>query len=79
LPRSYHALAAASLSLAIAAPAAAQTFSFDVPAQEVRQIARQAKVQIMVAGRVAQGRRTQAVSGAMTVEQALDTMLAHTG
>jgi iron complex outermembrane receptor protein len=69
--------------LAIAAPAAAQTFSFDVPAQEVsqaaRQIARQAKVQIMVAGRVAQGRRTQAVSGAMTVEQALDTMLAHTG
>jgi iron complex outermembrane receptor protein len=83
VPRSYHALAAASLSWTIAAPAAAQTFSFDVPAQEVsqavRQIARQAKVQIMVAGRVAQGRRTQAVSGAMTVEQALDTMLARTG
>jgi iron complex outermembrane receptor protein len=85
MQRSFHALAAASLpfAIAVATPAAAQTASFDVPASEVGQavriMARQGGVQIVVAGRVAQGRRTRGVRGTMSVEQALDTMLADTG
>lgn len=70
-------------ALTIASPAIAQTASFNVPSQDVtsavRQIARQAKVQIVVSGRVAQGHRTQAINGTMTVDQALDRMLANTG
>jgi iron complex outermembrane receptor protein len=73
----------AALSMAFAAPALAQTTTFNVPAQDVtsavRQLARQARIQIMVSGRVAEGRRTQAVAGAMTVDQALARMLADTG
>lgn len=64
-------------------PALAQAVTFDVPAQDVgsavRQIARQANVQIVVSGSVARGRHTHAIAGRMTVEQALAHMLADTG
>ncbi|EGD58724.1 TonB-dependent receptor [Novosphingobium nitrogenifigens DSM 19370] len=62
---------------------AAQTTGFNVPAQDVaaavRQFGRQSHVQIVVAGRVAQGRRTHAIAGAMSVDEALAHMLAGTG
>jgi outer membrane receptor for Fe3+-dicitrate len=57
--------------------------SFNVPAQDVasavRAFARQAGVQIMVSGNVAQGRRTRAVSGKMTTQDALGRMLDGSG
>lgn len=77
---------AAGSAMAIAAyiaPVAAQTASFNVPAQDVssavRQFARQANVQIVVSGRVAEGRRSNPVNGVMSVQQALDRMLVNTG
>lgn len=77
------AIGSAVPAILIAAPALAQSASFDVPSQDVasavRLFARQAKVQIMVSGHVAEGRRTQAISGAMTVDEALGRMLARTG
>ncbi|WP_235785857.1 TonB-dependent receptor domain-containing protein [Sphingomonas sp. PR090111-T3T-6A] len=77
------AIGSAIPALAIASPALAQATTFNVPSQDVasavRQFARQAKVQIVVSGHVAEGRRTQAISGAMTVDQALERMLANTG
>lgn len=64
-------------------PAAAQAATFDVPAQDVtsaiRLFARQANVQIIVAGSIGQGRRTHALSGTMSVEEALARMLDGTG
>jgi hypothetical protein len=66
-----------------AVPAAAQVRAFDVPAQAassaVPMLARQAKVQILLAGRVGAAVRTNAVSGAMSVDAALATMLRGTG
>jgi len=74
--------AAASL-VVLASPALAQTRAFDVPAQDVtgavRQLARQAKIQIVVTGSVAKGRRSSPVSGSLSVEHALERMLAGTG
>jgi iron complex outermembrane receptor protein len=76
-------MASAIPTIMIAAPALAQAIRFNVPAQDVssavRLFARQARVQIMVSGHVAEGRRTQAIKGAMTVDQALARMLADTG
>ncbi len=73
-------LAAAAIS---ASPSVAQTATIDLPAQDVasavRQLARQANVQILVSGTDARGRRTNAVKGAMAVPDALDRMLAGTG
>lgn len=77
------AFGAATSLVVLAAPALAQTRTFDVPAQDVtgavRQLARQAKIQIVVTGRVAKGRKSSAVTGALSVEQALERMLAGTG
>jgi iron complex outermembrane recepter protein len=77
------AMGSAVSAITIATPAFAQAASFNVPSQAVasavRQFARQAKIQIMVSGHVAEGRRTHAISGAMTVDQAFDRMLADTG
>jgi iron complex outermembrane receptor protein len=77
------ALGSAVPAIMIACPAQAQTASFDVPSQDVasavRLFARQARVQIVVSGHVAEGRRTQAINGTMTVDQALEGMLARTG
>ncbi|MDT9600171.1 TonB-dependent receptor [Sphingosinicella rhizophila] len=81
-----HAALAATGAMAImcaAAPAAAQTRMFDVPAQRaataVSALARQAGVQILLPGRTGGNVRTQAVRGNLSVEQALDAMLAGTG
>lgn len=83
VPLSRLALASAVSLVAISAPVAAQTATFKVPSQDVssavRQLARQARIQIVVTGRMAEGRRTQPVSGSMPVEQALEQMLAGTG
>lgn len=77
------AIGSAVPAIMMASPVLAQAITFHVPAQDVasavRLFARQAKVQIMVSGHVAEGRRTQAVTGAMTVDQALERMLANTG
>ncbi|MBB2195906.1 MAG: TonB-dependent receptor [Gluconacetobacter sp.] len=81
----FHRLAVGSTvsAVLIAAPALAQVATFEVPAQDVasavRQFAQQAKIQIVISGRVAEGRHTRAISGAMTVGQALERMLADTG
>nr|WP_246623846.1 TonB-dependent receptor [Sphingomonas colocasiae] len=65
------------------APAVAQLRNFDVPAQEagrgVAALARQADAQILISGRDARGKRTQAVKGSMTIEQALDRLLRGSG
>jgi iron complex outermembrane receptor protein len=77
------AIGSAVPALTIASPALAQATTFNVPSQNVasavRQFARQAKVQIVVSGHVAQGRHTQTIAGTMTVDQALERMLANTG
>ena len=77
------AISSAVSAVVIATPALAQTARFNVPSQDVasavRVFARQARVQIMVSGHAAEGRRTQAVTGAMTIDQALGMMLAKTG
>jgi len=82
---SLHRLAIGSAvpAIMLVTPALAQSASFDVPSQDVasavRLFSQQARVQIMVSGHVAEGRRTQAISGAMTVDQALGRMLGKTG
>ena len=67
----------------LAQPALAQAPSFNIPAQDVtgavRLFARQSGVQIIVAGSVGAGHRTNAVSGKLPVEEALQQMLARTG
>lgn len=63
--------------------AVAQVRHFDVPAQAasngVRQLARQAGIQVVLAGSNARGRRTNAIKGALTTTTALDRLLARTG
>lgn len=67
----------------LAQPALAQVQSFNIPAQEVtgavRLFARQGGVQIIVAGSVGGGHRTNAVAGKLPVADALQRMLAGTG
>jgi iron complex outermembrane recepter protein len=68
---------------AVVSPAAAQTVSFNVPAQSVAsavvQVAQQANVAVVVSGDLADGKRSRGVTGAMSVEQALSRVLASTG
>src|SRR5687768_474474 len=76
---------AMAVTLAISAPAGAwaQAPVFDVPAQPasrgVRLLARQAGIQIIVAGTAASGRSTNAVQGRMAVRAALERLLAGSG
>jgi len=76
-------LLATSAVVAVSGPACAQTKTFDVPAQAastgVAALARQADVQVLIRGADAAGRRTNAVRGAFTVDQALSLLLAGTG
>ena len=76
-------LMSSAIMCVVATPAAAQTKSFDVPAQSaqsaIRQLGRQADVQIIAARKVTQGKQTKSVRGNMTVEQALEMMFAGTG
>lgn len=80
-----HRLAVSTiLSCSLAAmPAAAQAATFNVPAQDVasavRLFARQSNVQIVVAGSLAEGRRSHAINGTMSVEEGLSQMLRGTG
>lgn len=81
-----HAMGAtivAAAAIVCASPAQAQTRSFDVAAQSaatgVRELARQAGIQILIAGRDADGRVTNAVKGSLDTRAALDALLAGTG
>ncbi|CAN5212176.1 TonB-dependent receptor [soil metagenome] len=79
----FRRLAIGAAVSAVASPALAQTVAFNVPSQNVasavQQLARQAKIQIVISGRVAEGRRSQLVNGAMTIDEAIARMLANTG
>ncbi|MET4898673.1 TonB-dependent receptor [Sphingomonadaceae bacterium jetA1] len=74
---------AVAVSTCLAGPAYAATQTFNVPAQAasagVRTFAKQAGIQIIVAGRDADGRRTNAVQGVLDVTVALDRLLDGTG
>ncbi|MDQ1153419.1 TonB-dependent receptor [Brevundimonas sp. SORGH_AS_0993] len=77
-------LGAAAISATLAAaPAWAQTKSFDVPAQPaasgVAALARQADVQILISATDARGRSVNAVRGAYPVSEAIERLLAGTG
>ncbi len=67
----------------MAAPAAAQGVAFDIPAQPaataIAAFARQARVQIVVSGKVASGRRVNTLRGQFAIPEALDRLLAGTG
>jgi iron complex outermembrane receptor protein len=67
----------------VAGPVWAQARSFKIPplpaAGGVTEFARQAGVQILAPAEATQGKRTAAVSGSMSVGQALETLLAGTG
>lgn len=73
----------AIICMVVATPALAQTRSFDVPAQSVQsavnQLGQQADIQIVAARSVTRSARSNPVRGNMTVEQALEAMLAGTG
>lgn len=79
------AVSALALASAVCFPAAAyaQTRTFDVAEQSaasgVKDFARQAGIQIIVAGRDADGRTTKAVKGNFETRDALDSLLAGTG
>lgn len=73
----------AIVAMASAAPAYAQTKSFDVAAQPaqtgVAVFGRQADIQIVAARKHTQGKQTNSVRGAMSVEEGLAQLLAGTG
>ena len=75
--------AATLCATAIAAPAAAQSKQYEVPAQAAQSaisaLGRQADIQIIAARSITAGKRTNAVRGNMTIEQALETLLRGTG
>src|SRR3546814_519644 len=86
--RSYYIRSATSVTAVAAAmilPAAAQAQvrSFDVPAQSassgIREFARQAGIQVTLAGRDGEGRATNSVRGSFPVRAGLDQLLADTG
>lgn len=83
LGRSALMATSAIVCIAAATPAAAQTRSFDIPAQAatsgVAAFGRQANVQVFAARRDTRGVRTNAVRGTMTVEAALAALLEGTG
>ncbi len=62
-------------AVAVAAPAMAQTKSFDVPAQSaatgIPALATQADVQILVSEEAVRGKTIRAIKGSMTVDQAI--------
>ncbi|NKI98878.1 TonB-dependent receptor [Novosphingobium sp. SG707] len=76
-------LAIGTMLTSVALPFAAHAATFDVPAQDVagavRLFARQANVQIIITGSAAEGRRTNAITGAMSIDEALARMLRGTG
>lgn len=80
-----HALMASSAVavITVASPSWAQTRTFDIAAQPaasgISAFARQADVQVLVSANDAQGRRTSAVQGQMTIDAGLRQLLAGSG
>lgn len=76
-------VSAAIVCVAAATPAMAQSRNFNLPAQDaasgVSQFARQAEIQLLISARAASGRRTNAVRGAMSVDEGLRRLLEGTG
>lgn len=70
-------------AVVIAAPAMAQTKSFDVPAQSaatgIPELATQADVQILVSADAVRGKTIRAIKGSMTVDQAVRRAAADAG
>lgn len=81
--RTILASTAAAYAIVMAAPALAQTKSFNVPEQSastgIPELARQADIQILVSEGAARGKTTRAVKGNMSVEAALQRLLRGTG
>lgn len=81
--RSFASLAVVAAAVCISTAAQAQARSFNVPAQAasngVREFARQAGISITLAGRVGEGRATNAVQGNLDVREGLDRLLEGTG
>src|ERR1700761_5206100 len=79
----YGFMAATAVCALASTCASAQTKTFDLPAQPAQSaipsLGQQAEIQIIVARRATAGRRTNAVRGKLTVEQALAAMLRGTG
>lgn len=75
--------AAVVAMLCLPAAAQAQTRNFNIAAQSassgVREFARQAGIQVTLAGRDGEGRSTGAVRGSLDVREALDQLLSGTG
>ncbi|MEZ0497317.1 TonB-dependent receptor domain-containing protein [Sphingomonas sp. IW22] len=74
---------AALVIMVSASPAMAQTRTFDVPAQPalrgIPTFAKQAGIQIVASGSAVRGKRTNAVRGSYSVEEALRRLLEGTG
>jgi outer membrane receptor protein involved in Fe transport len=81
--RSAASMLAVAVAISVSAPAHAQSRNFNVPAQPasqgVREFARQAGIQITLAGRDGERRRTNTVQGALEIREALDQLLQGTG
>src|SRR5262249_14103297 len=75
--------AAIASAIGLTAPVHAQDRTFDVPAQAaasgVREFARQAGIQMIVAGTAADGRTTNEVHGDLDTRSALARLLSGTG
>jgi TonB-dependent receptor len=76
-------LSAVAMTICVPAVVQAQTRTFNIAAQPassgIREFAQQAGIQVIAAGRDAEGLRTNAVKGAMDVRAALDRLLEGTG
>lgn len=81
--RAVLASTAGAYAIVVAAPALAQTKSFNVPEQAastgIPELARQADIQILISQSAARGKTTRAVRGTMSVEAALQRLLRGTG
>ncbi|MDK2762062.1 MAG: TonB-dependent receptor [Sphingopyxis sp.] len=81
--RSAASVAAVAIAISLPTAGQAQVRGFDVPAQAassgVREFARQAGIQVTLAGRDSEGRATNRVQGNFEVRAGLDRLLADTG
>lgn len=77
------AVLAATSFICVAAPAQAQTRSFDIPAQSldraITTLGRKADIQIIAAKKLTRGKGSRAVNGNMTTDRALAVMLVGSG
>jgi iron complex outermembrane receptor protein len=77
------AQATAVMALSVASPATAQTKTFNIPGQSaatsIPLFAKQAGIQLLAQGNMVRGKRTNAVRGSFTVNDALTILLKGTG